>query len=198
MQCEADRSHHREHQSGSSDDEPGRHESSVVLPEADAEKRRDEASCQRSRADRETEYARLEPLHHDCTQLLTIGGRSSLGRVSIGGPPTATTVLHACRRATASQIPRPMGVSPRGRRTASSPAVSATQEQQDQGNRSEQEDPGTFLLHGDLFGVEQVDPALGLNELGTHFLFLDRAAWPHRRSRGGVELTRCLEPQLCI
>lgn len=86
MQCEADRSHHREHQSKSSDDQPGRHESEVVLPETDAEKRHDKASCQCPRADRKAEYTRREPRQHGCIQLLTIGGRSSFGPVSIDDP----------------------------------------------------------------------------------------------------------------
>lgn len=83
MQCEADRSHYREHQSKSSDDQPGRHESEAVLPETDAEKRHDKASCQCPRADRKAEYTRREPRQHGCIQLLTIGGRSSFGPVSI-------------------------------------------------------------------------------------------------------------------
>ena len=80
MKCEADRSRDREHQPKRSDDQPGRHEPEVVLTEADAEKRHDEARCQRPRADRKAEYAGRKPRQHACIQLLTFNPVSIEGR----------------------------------------------------------------------------------------------------------------------
>ncbi len=93
MKCEAERPGDREHQPESSDDQPGRRESEVVLPEANAEKRHDETCCQRPRADRQAEYAKREPRHHACIQLLKVGGRSSFSPVPLADclPTRVTT-----------------------------------------------------------------------------------------------------------
>jgi hypothetical protein len=92
MKCEADCSRDRERQPKRSDDQPGHHESEIVLPEAEAEKRHDEARCQRPRADRKAEYARRQPRQDASFLLLTMGGRSSFSPVSIDGREVSLTL----------------------------------------------------------------------------------------------------------